>query len=161
MLAPKYLKTTIFLPPSLVSSFVSDSHPDDSSEHYLMSDMEDETGSEYNREAERQQHKDEEEWEYLEDSFEDTTTLAPSRCSRSWGTGMALWTDTDIGSTEQEVDAELDWYYTKSVRFKLLIGDLVLYYGDDADEEELEDTRGIASCVGRKRKRCYSDKLDD
>lgn len=61
VLAPKYRKTTIFLPPSLVSSLTSESHPDDSSEHYLMSDMEDEKGSDYDREAERQQDKDEEE----------------------------------------------------------------------------------------------------
>ena len=126
-----------------------------------MSDVEDDTGSEYDREAERQQDKDEEEWDCLEDSFKDTTTLAPSRYSRSWGPGTAPWTDIDIGSMEQEVDAELDWFYTKSVRSELLIGDLVLHYGDDADEEDLEDTRGISYCVGRKRKRCYSDELDD
>ncbi|KAK3172018.1 hypothetical protein OEA41_004102 [Lepraria neglecta] len=161
VLAPKYRKTTIFLPPSLVSSFMSDSHPDDSSEHHLVSDMDDETGSEYDREAERQQDKDEEECDCLEDSFEDTTTVAPSRYSRSGGTGTALWTDTDIGSMEQEMDAELDWCYTKSIQSELLIGDLVLHYGDDVDEEELEDTRGIFYCIGRKRKRCYSDELDD
>ena len=87
---------------------MSESHPDDSSEHYLMSDMEDEKGSDYDREAERQQDKDEEEWDCLKDSLEDTTTLAPSCYSRSGGTETALWADTDIGNMEREVDAELN-----------------------------------------------------
>ena len=66
-----------------------------------------------------------------------------------------------MSDMEQEVGYELDWYYTKIIRSELLIKDLVLYYGGDADEEELEDTRGISYWVGRKRKICYSDALDD
>ena len=59
------------------------------------------------------------------------------------------------------MDAELNKYYPKSIRSELPIGDLVLHYGDDADEEGLEDTGSISYCAKRKRKRYFSAELDD